>query len=82
MFEESTISVSNKNSFNIYQRTLAQTINGNINLIKYNSYLVVDILSHLQSLFTITEHGDYKRHVLKICKLLSLLKKEVENNGL
>ena len=82
MFEESTMSEDNNISFNTYQKTLIQTINGNANLINYNSCLVVDILSHLQSLLLIQEHDDYKRHIFRICRLMSSLKKEVEKNGL
>lgn len=80
MFEESDISEEKKNSHTIYQRNLIQTINGNTELIEYNSHIVVDILSHLQSLFEVSDHDDYKRHVLKVCNLLSQLKKEVVDN--
>ena len=82
MFEESNISEEKYTSFVIFQNNLIQTINGNISLIKYNSHLVLDILSHLQSLLVVSDHDDYKRHVFKVCKLLSLLKKEVDNNGI
>lgn len=82
MFEESSISEAKKNSHTIYQRNLIQTINGNTELIKYDSYIVVDILSHLQSLFDISDHADYKRHVFKVCNLLSQLKKVVADNGI
>lgn len=82
MFEESEISEEKKKSHSIYQKNLIQTINGNTELIKYDSYIVIDILSHLQSLLDITDHDDYKRHVLKICNLLSKLKKEVVDNGI
>ena len=82
MFEESSISEEKKKSYTIYQKNLIQTINGNAELIKYNSYIVVDILSHLQSLFDISEHDNYKRHILKVCNLLSELKKEVAGNGI
>lgn len=82
MFEESSISEKKKNSHIIYQKNLIQTINGNTELIKYDSYIVVDILSHLQSLFEISDHDDYKRHVFKVCSLLSQLKKEVADNGI
>lgn len=82
MFEESYVSEEKKKSHNIYQRNLIQTINGNTELIKYDSYIVVDILSHLQSLLDIAEHDDYKRHVLKVCNLLSKLKMEVVDNGI
>lgn len=82
MFEESVISKEKRNSFTIYQRNLIQTINGNIALINYDNYIVMDILSHLQSLFDISEHDDYKRHIFKICNLLSLLKKEVTDSGI
>ena len=82
MFEESYGSEEKKQSHTIYQKNLIQTINGNAELIKYDSYIVVDILSHLQSLLDITNHDDYKRHVLKICNLLSKLKKEVADNGI
>ena len=82
MFEEAAISEEKKESHTIYQKNLIQTINGNIKLIKYENYIVVDILSHLQSLFDISDHDDYKRHVLKVCNLLSQLKKEVADNGI
>lgn len=82
MFEESAISEEKKNSHTIYQKNLIQTINGNTELIKYDNYIVVDILSHLQSLFEVSDHGDYKRHILKVCNLLSELKKEVAGNGI
>lgn len=82
IFEESAISEEKKNLHIIYQRNLIQTINGNTTLIKYDSYIVVDILSHLQSLLDISEHDDYKRHVLKVCNLLSKLKKEVTDHGI
>lgn len=82
MFEESVISEEKEKSFTIYQRNLIQTINGNTELINYNSYIVVDILSRLQSLFNISDHDDYKRHILKICSLLSALKREVSGNGI
>lgn len=77
MFEESILDSEKKQSFIIYQQNLIQTMNGNMQLINYDSPLVVDILSHLQSLFEIHEHSDYRRHIFKICKLLSELKKEV-----
>jgi len=82
MFEESVISESKRKSFHIYQKNLIQTINGNTKLINYDSYIVIDILSHLQSLFDISEHDEYKRHILKVCNLLTLLKEEVADNGL
>lgn len=82
MFEESIVSEEKKKSHTIYQKNLIQTINGNIKLIKYDSYIIVDILSHLQSLFEVFDHDDYKRHVLKVCNLLSQLKKEVVDNGI
>lgn len=82
MFEESQVSDDKAKSFNIYQRNLIQTINANVTLIKYNSVLIVDILSHLQALFSISEHDDYKRHIFKICKLLTLLKNEVNKHGI
>lgn len=77
MYEESILDSKKKQSFIIYQRNLIQTMNGNMQLINYDSPLVVDILSHLQSLFEVQEHSDYRRHIFKICKLLSELKKEV-----
>ena len=82
MFEESQVSNDKIKSFNIYQKNLIQTINGNISLIKYDSILVVDILSHLQSLISISDHDDYKRHIFKICKLLTLLRNEVRKSGI
>lgn len=82
MFEESVISEEKKQSFTIYQKNLIQTINENTELINYNSCIVIDVLSHLQSLFDVLEHDDYKRHILKVCKLLSLLKKEVADSGI
>jgi len=81
MFEESQLSDSKKNEFYVYQKNLIQKINGSAELIRYNNILVVDILSHLQALFYISEHDDYRRHILKICKLLTLLKSEVEGYG-
>lgn len=80
MFEEANTSNYQKRSFIIYQKNLIQTINGNTELIVYDSTLVLDILSHLQSLFSITDHDDYKRHIFKICKLLTLLRSEVEEH--
>lgn len=82
MFEESQLSENKKEAFYIYQKNLIQKINGNIELIQYDSILVIDILSHLQSLFSISEHYDYRRHVLKICKLLTSLRNEVEEHGI
>lgn len=82
LFEESQLSNSKKNEFYVYQKNLIQKINGNTKLIRYNSILVVDILSHLQELFSISEHDDYRRHILKICKLLTLLRNEVEGYGI
>lgn len=80
MFEEAKVSSYKERNFSIYQKTLIQTINGNAELIVYNNTLVLDILSHLQSLFSITDHDDYRRHVFKICKLLTLLRSEVGEN--
>ena len=82
MFEESFISEDKNVLFQTYQHNLLQTVNGNLQLLHYNNPLVLDILSNLQSLLTIVNHDDYRRHVLKICKLLTLLKKEVDKNGL
>lgn len=82
MFEESEISEEKKNSHTIYQKNLIQTINGNTALIKYDSHIVINILSHLQALFEVYDHDNYKRHVLKVCNLLSELKKEVADNGI
>ena len=82
MFEDSSVSDDKRNNFLIYQNNLIQTINGNANLINYDNVLILDILSHLQSLFDVLNHDDYKRHVLKVCNLLSLLRKEVERVGI
>lgn len=82
MFEKLDYSEPTMENLNIYLKTLIQTICGHANLIKYDSYLIVDILSHLESLLTITEHDDYRRCVLKICHLLTELKSEVEHNVL
>jgi hypothetical protein len=80
-YEESRVFIEKSQSFGIYQNTLIQTINGHFNLINYDSYIAIDILSHLESLKSLDNHADYKRHILKICKLLSILKKEVEKDG-
>lgn len=82
MFEDSLNSEGQRESFIIFQKTLIQTINGNSELIYYNHCVVVDILSHLEALFNITKHDEYKRHIFKICHLLSILKEEVIRNGL
>lgn len=82
MFEESMISEEKNKSHAIYQKNLIQMINGNTELIKYDNHTVIDILSNLQSLFKASDHNDYKRHILKVCNLLSELKKEVADNGI
>lgn len=82
MFEESLISNSKKYQFKTYQQNLIQTINGNVNFIQYDSCLIIDILSHLQALYLIENHDDYKRHIFKICNLLNTLKEEVNDNGI
>lgn len=82
MFEESFVSNEKAVVFETYQRNLLQTINGNVNLLNYNSQMTLDILSHLQALNNTLNHSDYKRHVFKTCTLLNLLKREVDNNGL
>jgi hypothetical protein len=81
-FEESRVDIEKDNSFQSYQLSLIQTINGNVKLFKYNNNIVLDILSHLECIKSIKTHTEYKRHVLKICNLLSQLKEEVENDGL
>jgi hypothetical protein len=82
MYEDAKADVALEQSFKTYQNTLIQTINGNINLIQYNDKIVVDILSHLESLKTTLNHQEHKRHILKICKLLSILKKGVMQDGI
>ena len=82
MYEEAENSDEKRNTFIIYQRNLIQAINGNATLLKYNNCIIVNILSHLQALFNISNHDDYRRHILKICNLLSHLKDEVESNGI
>lgn len=82
MFEESKSTLDKKTEFITYQKSLIQTINGNMQLLKYNSILVLDILSHLQSLLEIYNHSDYRRHIFKVCNLLTSLKKEVAKNGI
>jgi len=82
MYEDSETSIKIKQSFKIYQDTLIQTINGYFNLIEYNDNSIVDVLSHLESLKYVDNHADYKRHILKVCNLLSLLKEGVEKDGL
>jgi hypothetical protein len=75
MYEESFISSDKLDSFKIYQNTLIQTINGNIALIQYNNIVVLSILSHLESLKSIQTQQDYKRHIFKICTLITQLKR-------
>ena len=82
LFEESMDSNDKKKSFNNYQKTLIQKINGNTELMMYDSILIIDILSQLQALFNVKTHDEYKRHIMKTCKLLTLLKKEVDTSGL
>jgi hypothetical protein len=81
-FEESNSSEQKKEAFEIYQKNLIQMINGNMDLINYDCCITVEILSYLQSLLNISTHEDYRRHVLKICNLISSLKKEVIKDGL
>lgn len=78
MFEEN----SNNDNFIITQQSLIQIINGNTSLIKYNDVKVVDILSRLETLENIKTHNEYRRCILKVCKLLTELKKGVESHGL
>lgn len=80
MFEESGHFESTTDSLNLYIKELIQTICGHANLVKYDNYIVVDVLSHLESLLTITDHRNYRRHVLKTCNLLTKLKSEVDSN--
>ena len=80
MFEESKQSKEKMASFLVYQNMIIQTVNGNTDLIQYNSPIVIDILSHLQALTKITSHADYKRHILKICNQIGELKKVVNSN--
>jgi|GEM_PF-4991679 len=83
MYEEVVASDNKKDSFYTYQKTLIQRINGHADMIMdYNSILVVDILSHLQSLLLVSNHSDYRRHVMRICKLLTMLRDEVKTYGL
>lgn len=82
MYEEAKMSETNMEVFKNHQRFLIQTINGNTKLVQYENIIVLDILSHLQSLYELDMHDDYRRHILKICKLLNLLKEDVEKNGL
>jgi hypothetical protein len=81
-YEESRNDNEKNITFEVYQISLIQTINGNIKLIQYNNKIVLDILSHLECLKDIDSHAEYKRHILKICNLLNKLKKEVEKDGL
>jgi hypothetical protein len=81
-YEESIQVNKSNNVFNTYQKSLIQTINGNMNLINYDNSIILDILSHLECLNTASCHDDYKRHVLKICNLLTKLKLEVLKDGL
>jgi hypothetical protein len=82
MFEEVMSGKRDNENFLTFQQMLIQTINGNAALIKYNNVEIINVLSHLESLLTITNHRDYKRHIFKICKLLTELKKGVEECGL
>lgn len=81
MFEEASVLNDKRNNFLVYQNNLIQTINGNISLINYDNIITLDILSHLQSLLDVSNHDDYKRHVLKVCNLLSVLRRDVKRNG-
>lgn len=81
-YEESISSIEKCKSFKVYQNSLIQTINGNTDLIQYSDCIILDILSHLECLKNIDNHADYKRHVLKVCNLLTTLKEEVFGNGL
>ena len=82
MYEESRIYIDKEQSFKIYQNILIQTINGNASLVQYNDSIVIDILSHLEVLKEIHTHAEYKRHILKVCKLLTILKKGVLKDGI
>jgi len=82
MYEESVISTEKEQSFKIYQTILIQTINGNACLVQYNNTIIIDILSHLEAIKIINTHAEYKRHILKVCKLLTTLKKGVLKDGL
>lgn len=83
MFEEAMKSESAFNSFEIYQYSLIETINGNTKLLEYEDIRIIDVLSRLQALLALKpseeNHSRYKRHILKICKLLNQIKDGVEN---
>jgi hypothetical protein len=81
-YEELNFTNIDKKSFITYQSSLIQTINGNTDLLQYNNCIVLDVLSHLECLKSLDNHDDYKRHILKICNLLTKLKMEVMNNGI
>jgi hypothetical protein len=82
MFENSLEDDEKHTLFIVSQDTLIQTINGNAELLQYNNVIIVDILSKLESLRLIKIHDDYRRKIFRICKQLSILKKEVEEGGI
>lgn len=83
-YEDSLNSREKYNEFLIGQNTLIRKINGHVNLLNYNNIKVIDLLSHLESLSSIENYNDYRRHILKIKKILEQLIEEVGDvtNGL
>lgn len=76
-FEESVDDYQKYSEFLLFQDSLIRKINGHTNLIKYNSILVIDLLSNLESLKITNNHQDYRRHIFKITNILSKLITEV-----
>jgi len=78
MFEESIEFRVKYLEFKAYEKVLIQTINGNVELVSYKNKYILDLLSHLQSLIYINTHDEYKKHIFKICRLLTKIKEGVD----
>lgn len=78
MFEES----NGTTEYVTYRTSLIQGISGCSDLFNLHGVEMIEILSNLQCLCDITDHADYKRHILKACRLLSEIKEGVIKDGL
>lgn len=74
LFEEKLKDASIKETFTEKQESLISKLHGLMSFMTFEQITVLDILTHAENLKTCEDHGQYRKHILRMCNLLSSLK--------
>ena len=74
LFEEKEGNIELTDVFIEKQNSLISKLHGFLSYMKLNHEQVLDIFTHAENLKTCNDHRLYRKHILRMCNLLSSLK--------